>query len=93
MLNKLPCHLLYQLGISIIYQELNVLNNMDIAENIFVGREKKKNGFVDKKLQHEEARALLDRVIENIGAGCDGCGSSRPIGVRGTPRWKKPWPG
>ena len=51
-----------QLGISIIYQELNVLNNMDIAENIFVGREKKKNGLVDKRLQHEEARALLDRV-------------------------------
>ena len=51
-----------QLGISIIYQELNVLNNMDIAENIFVGREKKKNGLVDKKLQHEEARRLLNRV-------------------------------
>ena len=52
-----------QLGISIIYQELNVLNNMDIAENIFVGREKKrKNGLVDKKLQHEESRRLLDRV-------------------------------
>ena len=51
-----------QLGISIIYQELNVLNNMNIAENIFMGREKKKNGFVDKKLQHDEARALLDRV-------------------------------
>ena len=51
-----------QLGISIIYQELNVLNNMNITENIFVGREKKKNGFVDKKLQHEEARRLLSRV-------------------------------
>lgn len=51
-----------QLGISIIYQELSVLNNMDIAENIFVGREKKKNGFVDKKLQHEEAAKLLARV-------------------------------
>ena len=51
-----------QLGISIIYQELSVLNNMDIAENIFVGRERKKNGFVDKKAQHAEAKALLSRV-------------------------------
>lgn len=54
-----------QMGISIIYQELSVLNNMDIAENIFVGREKKKkkkNGFVDKKAQHAEARTLLERV-------------------------------
>ena len=55
-----------QMGISIIYQELSVLNNMDVAENIFVGREKKKNGFVDKKRQHEEARALLARVGLNI---------------------------
>lgn len=51
-----------QMGISIIHQELSVLNNMDIAENIFVGREKKKNGFVDKKKQHEEAQLLLQRV-------------------------------
>ena len=51
-----------QMGISIIYQELSVLNNMDIAENIFVGRERKKNGMVDKKAQHEEARRLLARV-------------------------------
>lgn len=55
-----------QMGISIIYQELSVLNNMDIAENIFVGRERKKGGFVDKRAQHAEARALLDRVGLNI---------------------------
>ena len=55
-----------QMGISIIYQELSVLNNMDIAENIFVGRERKKNGFVDKKAQHAEAKALLARVGLNI---------------------------
>ena len=51
-----------QLGISIIYQELSVLNNMNIAENIFVGRERRRNGLVDKKRQHAEAKALLDRV-------------------------------
>ena len=51
-----------QMGISIIYQELSILNNVDVAENIFVGREKQKNGFVNKKLQHREAAALLDRV-------------------------------
>ncbi|MBQ8508097.1 MAG: sugar ABC transporter ATP-binding protein [Clostridia bacterium] len=51
-----------QMGISIIYQELSILNNVDVAENIFVGREKQKNGFVNKKLQHQEAKALLERV-------------------------------
>ena len=51
------------MGISIIYQELSVLDNMNIAENIFLGREKR-NGkvFVDKKTMHAEARKLLDEV-------------------------------
>ena len=51
-----------QMGISIIYQELSILNNVDIAENIFVGRERQRHGFVDKKQQHKEARELLSRV-------------------------------
>ncbi len=50
------------LGISIIYQELSVLNNMDIAENIFVGREMRKNGLVDHRRQHAEAQKLLEHV-------------------------------
>ena len=52
-----------QAGISIIYQELNVLNNLNIAENLFVGREiLNKNGLVDKQRTHQEARKLLDEV-------------------------------
>lgn len=50
------------MGISIIYQELNLLLNMNIAENIFIGREPKKNGFVDKERMHRQAKALLDEV-------------------------------
>ena len=51
------------MGISIIYQELSVLDNMNIAENIFLGREKRKGSmFVDKKSMHGEARKLLDEV-------------------------------
>ena len=51
------------MGISIIYQELSVLDNMNIAENIFLGREKRKGkAFVDKKSMHAEARRLLDEV-------------------------------
>jgi ABC-type sugar transport system ATPase subunit len=50
-------------GISIIYQELNLLNNLNIAENIFIGREPcRKNGLVDKRKEHRDARALLDEV-------------------------------
>ena len=51
------------MGISIIYQELSVLDNMNIAENIFLGREKRSGRvFVDKKSMHAEARKLLDEV-------------------------------
>jgi ABC-type sugar transport system ATPase subunit len=54
------------LGISIIYQELNLLLNMNIAENIFLGREQEKSGilkgFANKRAMHEAAKALLDRV-------------------------------
>ena len=51
-----------RLGISIIYQELNLLNNMDIAENIFIGRELGDGFLIDKKRQHEQARTLLAEV-------------------------------
>ncbi len=50
-------------GISIIYQELNTLNNLNIAENLFVGQEPRgKIGLVDKRRGHREARKLLDEV-------------------------------
>ncbi len=50
-------------GISIIYQELNVLNNLSISENLFLGREPLRgNRLVDHARAHREARALLDEV-------------------------------
>ncbi len=54
-------------GISIIYQELNLLNNLNIAENIFIGREPcRKNGLVDKRRAHKDTRTLLDEVKLDI---------------------------
>jgi ABC-type sugar transport system ATPase subunit len=62
-----------QLGISIIYQELNLLLNMNIAENIFLGREQKRDGtlgkFVNKKAMHKKARELLARVGLDVDTG------------------------
>ncbi len=54
------------LGIGIVYQELMDLPNMNIAENIFLGREKKKGLFANKKEMHEQARELISRVALNI---------------------------
>jgi len=50
-------------GISTIYQELNLIPYLSIAENIFLGREPKKRGVIDwKKIQEEAARILKESL-------------------------------
>ncbi|HVI40932.1 MAG TPA: sugar ABC transporter ATP-binding protein [Anaerovoracaceae bacterium] len=50
-------------GISTIYQELNMIPYLSIAENIFLGREPKKRGIIDwKKIQEEAAKLLKDSL-------------------------------
>ena len=47
-------------GISTIYQELNLVPYMSIAENIFIGRQpKKKSGLIDWARMEHEAKALF----------------------------------
>lgn len=51
------------MGISIMYQELNYLDEVSISENIFMGNlPKKKNGFIDYKKLKAEARIFMDMV-------------------------------
>jgi len=55
------------IGISIIYQELNLMPNMSVAENIFIGRERKKTGFMlDVKNTLFEAEKFTQEVGLNI---------------------------
>ncbi len=49
-------------GIAIIHQELNLVSGMTVAENIFLGREPNRFGWVDWRKMREDARALLDRL-------------------------------
>lgn len=49
-----------KLGISIIYQELNLINRISIAENVFLGRAPQKNGIIQWKKMHQDAKALFD---------------------------------
>lgn len=53
-----------QLGISMIHQELNPIPHMNIAENIFLGREPVigKTGLVDKKQMIKDAEKLFERL-------------------------------
>ncbi|MGI6778130.1 MAG: sugar ABC transporter ATP-binding protein [Acetivibrionales bacterium] len=56
-------------GISIIHQELNLADNLSIAENIFFGRLPSKSfGVVDRKTLYNKADELLKKVGLNIGA-------------------------
>ncbi len=51
-----------QLGISIIYQELNLMPNLSIGENIFMGREKRKGLLFDSKTTQKEASMYSKEV-------------------------------
>jgi ABC-type sugar transport system ATPase subunit len=56
-----------ELGISVIYQELELAEKLSIAENIFVGREfRDRFGLVDYKTMNREARALLDELHVDV---------------------------
>jgi len=49
-------------GIAVIYQELALVEEMSVAENIFLGSEPRRMGcFIDWPKVYREAKALLDR--------------------------------
>src|SRR6185436_4225549 len=47
-----------KLGIVLIHQELNLADNLDIGANIFLGREPRRLGFIDKKTIYAESQEL-----------------------------------
>lgn len=53
-------------GISTVYQEVNLCTNLSVAENIFIGREPKKNGFIDWKQINTRAKELLKSLNVDI---------------------------
>ncbi len=55
-------------GISMIHQEISLVHTLDVAENIWQGREKlfTKCGFLSYKKRYEATQELLDRLGLNI---------------------------
>jgi len=49
-------------GIALIHQELNLADNLDVAANIFLGREPLKIGLIDTARMRREARKFLEAV-------------------------------
>ncbi|MFC1726276.1 sugar ABC transporter ATP-binding protein [candidate division KSB1 bacterium] len=55
------------IGINMIHQELNLVPHIDIAGNIFLGREPRKLGFViDYKRLYDDAEKILGEVGLNV---------------------------
>ena len=53
-------------GITIIFQELNLVDELSIAENIFAGRLSKKGKLVNWKELNEKAKVLLNRISFDV---------------------------
>ena len=54
-------------GISIIHQELNMMNHLTVAQNIYIGREPFVKGlYIDDKKMEQDAKELFDRIGVDI---------------------------
>jgi ribose transport system ATP-binding protein len=55
-------------GIAIVHQELNMMDHLTVAQNLFIGREstKGRGWFLDERGQNRRAQELLDRLNMNI---------------------------
>lgn len=54
-------------GIGIIHQELNLFENMSVAQNLFMAKESKKYGFIlDRETHINKARKILKRLKQEI---------------------------
>ncbi|MEU1787926.1 sugar ABC transporter ATP-binding protein [Streptomyces sparsogenes] len=51
-----------RLGIATIYQEFNLVPDLSVAENIFLGRQPRRLGLIDRKTMNARAAELLARV-------------------------------
>src|SRR5512138_3206639 len=57
-------------GIAMIYQELNLLPELTVAENVFLGREPRNRfGLLDRKEMIRQARVWLERLHQDIDPG------------------------
>ncbi len=57
------------LGISTIYQEFNLVPQLTVAENIFLGRQPRRFGLVDHQKMRNEAQKTLERIQVRVDPG------------------------
>nr|WP_325213720.1 sugar ABC transporter ATP-binding protein [uncultured Oscillibacter sp.] len=68
----------HSLGVSIIHQELNLINEMDAAQNMFLGREPRLFGnVIDKKKLYADTQQIMD----GLGLQLDICTQVKNLSV------------
>jgi D-xylose transport system ATP-binding protein len=83
-----------RLGIEIVYQDLALADNLDVAANMFLGREATRSGFVlDESSMEESSRKTLDSLsvttlksVRQVVAGLSG-GQRQAVAVAKSVMW------
>ncbi|HEX3983938.1 MAG TPA: ATP-binding cassette domain-containing protein, partial [Acidisoma sp.] len=66
------------LGIAIVFQELSLAPDLDVVDNMFLGRERPRFwGLLDRSSEEQACKAMLDR----LGLALDLCRPVRPLGM------------
>lgn len=65
-INPKSTHEAQELGISTVYQEVNLCSNISVAENIFIGREPMKFGMINWKEINKKATIAMKRLNIDI---------------------------
>ncbi len=68
------------LGISTVYQEVNLCPNLSVAENIFIGRYPRRYGMIAWRAMRREAQRVLGRLNIDIDVGA--ALSSFPLAIQ-----------
>lgn len=53
-------------GISVVYQELSLVNDLTVTENIFMNNMPRKHGIIDWNAAHKKAQELVNQLNLNI---------------------------
>lgn len=59
-------HRSQQLGVSVVHQEFALLPAMTVAENVYLGREPRRHGRLDRTRMRRDTAVLLDRLSSRI---------------------------
>jgi len=58
-----------KLGISTVYQEINLCPNLSVAENIFIGRQPRRGGLVDWNAMNKRAEEVMAGLNVTVSGG------------------------